>query len=216
VPQELDHCWSRIGVGGDGTCPELARVVHCRNCSVYAQAGRRLLEQSAPADYLEYWARQLAAPQEHEDAETLSTVVFRLDAERLALPTTAFVEAVEMRPVHRVPHRAGTVLLGVTNIRGELQLCVSLAALLGIEPTDGAVRGLPRLAVIEADGEHWAFPVDEVLGVHRIARHALTLPPATVTHDASALTAALFELGGERVALLDAALLVARLRRAIA
>jgi chemotaxis-related protein WspD len=214
--EPIDHCWSRIGVDGDGSCPELARVIHCRNCEVYARAGRQLLEQPPPADYLERWAAQLAAPLDSDDAETLSTVVFRLAGERLALPTTAFVEAIEVRPIHRVPHRSNAVFLGLANVRGELQLCVSLAALLSIEPDTGEPARRPRFAVIERDGQRWVFPVDELLGVHRVARQALAAPPATVSGDARALTSALFELAGGRVALLDPELVFTRLRRAFA
>jgi len=214
---EIEPCWTRIGVfGGDQSCPELAQVVHCRHCPVYARAGRALLEQEPPEGYLAHWAAQLATAHEREDAETLSTVVFRLAAERLALPTTACVEVVEPRPVHRIPHRAGTVLRGVANIRGELLLVVSLTALLGIAPDAAAAAGRSRLLVIEHDGERWVFAVDELLGVHRVARAALAPPPATVAHDDRAATTALFDLGEVRVALLDDALLCGRLRRAVA
>jgi chemotaxis-related protein WspD len=212
----IDFCWSRIGVAGDGSCVELARVIHCRNCEVYARAGRALLEQAPPAEYLEHWAAQLAAPAQRDDQETLSTVLFRVAAERLALPTTAFVEAIEVRRVHRVPHRSSAIFLGLANVRGELQLCVSLAALLSIEPQTGEARpSRPRFAVIERGGQRWVFPVDELLGVQRVARDALTPPPATVAGDAQALTGALFELAGERIALLDADLLFARLARVV-
>jgi len=211
----MDDCWNHIGIAGDGSCAELARVVHCRNCEVYARAGRRLLDQPPPAGYLEQWAVQLAAPPRHEEVDTLSTVLFRLAGEPLALPTAAFVEAVEMRPTHRVPHRSGAVLLGVVNIRGELQLCVSLAALLNLQSMAEQPPSRPRLAVVERDGARWVFPVDELLGVHRVPRRALAAPPATIAHDAAALTAALFDHDGARVALLDADQLFARLRRAI-
>ena len=214
---DTDACWSRIGVSGDGSCPELARVVHCRNCEVYARAGRRMLDQAAPPGYLEYWATRLAAAEEAAAPDLLSTVVFRLADEHLALPTTAFVEAVDVRPIHRLPHRPAGALLGVVNIRGELQLCVSLAVLLSIEPAAAgtAPHGTPRLAVIESTGERWVFPVDELRGVHRVARPTLMPPPATLAHDARAVTAALFELGTDRVALLDADLVFARLRRIV-
>lgn len=218
--ESIDYCWSRIGIDGDGSCPELARVIHCRNCEVYARAGRQLLEQPPPAQYLEGWAAQLAAPPDGDGAETLSTVVFRLFGERLALPTTTFVEAIEVRPIHRVPHRSNAVFLGLANVRGELQLCVSLAALLSIEPdseADSEARASrPRFAVIEREGQRWVFPVDELLGVHRVARQALAAPPATVSGDGQALTSALFELSGQRVALLDPELVFTRLRRAFA
>lgn len=211
---EIDHCWSSIGVVGDGSCPELARVIHCHNCEVYARAGRQLLEQAAPEGYLAHWGEQLAAPLAREDEDTLSVVVFRLGGEPLALPTTAFVEAIDARRVHRVPHRSGAVFLGLTNVRGELQLCVSLAALLSLAAIDTGERPRrPRFAVIEDGGQRWVFPVDELLGVRRVARRALTPPPATVNADAQALTSALFELAGERVALLDPALVFARLAR---
>lgn len=211
----LDDCWRRIGVDGDGSCAELAAVVHCRNCAVYARAGRSLLEEIPPPDYLERWGDTIATAPEVEETDVLSALLFRLGAERFALPTADFVEAVEVRPVQRVPHRSGAVFLGLTNIRGELQLCVSLAALLATEPAaaTGALHALPRLAVIERDGERWVFPADELLGVHRIARRTLAPPPATVARDAQALTAALFIRGDTRVALLDSERLFARLRR---
>jgi chemotaxis-related protein WspD len=123
---------------------------------------------------------------------------------------------VEPRPVHRIPHRAGTVLRGVANIRGELLLVVSLAALLGIAPGGDGASARARLLVIEHDGERWVFAVDELLGVHRVKRAALAPPPATVARDDRAATTALFDLGEVRVALLDEALLCGRLRRAVA
>jgi chemotaxis-related protein WspD len=212
---EIDHCWSRIGVAGDGSCPELARVIHCHNCEVYARAGRALLEQSAPDGYLARWAEQLAAPLLRDDDETVSVLIFRLHSERLALPTTACVEAIDVRRIHRVPHRSNATFLGLTNVRGELQLCVSLAALLSLSGGDDT-PSRPRFAVIERDGQRWVFPVDELLGVRRIARARLTPPPATIDADREALTDALFELDGERIALLDPDLIFARLQRVCA
>ena len=49
---ERTDCWNHIGVSGDGTCPELVKVVHCHNCPVYAAGGRSLLEREPPAEYL--------------------------------------------------------------------------------------------------------------------------------------------------------------------
>src|SRR5262249_55773608 len=83
----MDDCWSHICIAGAGPCAELPRVAHCRNCEVYARAGRGLLERTPPAGYLEQWALQLAAPPRQEDADTLSAVLFRIASERFALPT---------------------------------------------------------------------------------------------------------------------------------
>jgi chemotaxis-related protein WspD len=215
ITANVDVCWTRIGVAGDRSCPELPRVVHCRNCEVYAHAGRQLLDQQAPPGYLEEWAAQLAAAETDTASAMLSAVIFRLGAERLALPTSIFVEIVELRSVHRIPHRSNATLLGLAVIGGELQLCVSLASLLGIGA--GVANGSrARLAVIEREHDRWVFPVDELLGVERIEQHTLGQPPATVARDAAALTTALFPWRESTVALLDADLLFAALHTVVA
>ena len=55
------------------------------------------------------------------------------------------------RPVHRIPHRSNDVLIGLVNLRGQLQLCVSLHGLLGVEVAGASPharriepRGRPR------------------------------------------------------------------------
>ena len=35
----VSDCWNKIGVNGDGTCRELVKFIHCRNCPVYSSAG---------------------------------------------------------------------------------------------------------------------------------------------------------------------------------
>lgn len=213
--EEIDSCWTRIGIAGDRSCTELPRVVHCRNCEVYGRAGRQLLDQPPPAGYLDDWAVQLAGVEADTDSATLSTVIFRLGGDRLALPTAIFVEIVDVRPVHRIPHRSSAILLGLVNVGGELQICVSLAALLGTDDSAADSTGQPRLAVIERDGDRWVFPVDELLGVERVEQRALGAPPATIARDAAALTTALFSWRETTVALLDADLLFAALRRIV-
>src|ERR1700679_1678049 len=55
-----DDCWSRIGVSGDRTCPELNSHIHCRNCPVFATAARTFFDRPAPEGYLAGWSRWLA------------------------------------------------------------------------------------------------------------------------------------------------------------
>jgi chemotaxis-related protein WspD len=206
-----DPCWSRIGIDGDHSCPELAAVIHCRNCAVFTRAARQVLDRPAPPDYLAQWAARLAAPEDEAVGETLSTVVFQLAGEHFALPTAAFVEAVAPRPVHSMPHRRGGVLAGLANIRGELQLCVSLAALLAL-PAAAAPPARPRLAVIEHDDARWAFAADEILGVHHVAVDDLAPAPP----EAGIFVSRRFALRDATVSLLDADLLCAALRQAVA
>jgi chemotaxis-related protein WspD len=109
------------------------------------------------------------------------------------------------------------VLEGLVNIRGQLQLCVSLHGLLGLEgkptlmPSAGADAALTaaRLLVIERSGEQgterWVFGVDEVAGVHRAIKSALRAVPSTVSQSGTRHCQALFDWQGRAVGLLDEA-----------
>jgi chemotaxis-related protein WspD len=212
------ECWNVIGVRGDHSCPELAQVVHCHNCPVFAAAGRRFLDAPSPPGYLEEWTERLAAPTEEIAADRESALVFRLADEWLALPVRILVEVTTLRPVHRVPHRAG-LLAGLVNIRGELYLCAHLEKLLGADPKEGPREvtdsshngdGPPsstatpdRLLVTRRDADRWVFRVDAVEKVVRVARDGIGPPPATVGRSAAHLSRGVFAWEGRTVGLLD-------------
>ena len=114
-----EDCWNRIGVHGDRSCPELARVVHCHNCGVFAGAGRRFLDAPSPDGYLEEWTRRLAAPIEAVSNDLEGVLIFRLAGEWLALPVCVLVEVTTPRPVRRVPHRGGILAESLNDLRDE-------------------------------------------------------------------------------------------------
>lgn len=211
VAAPMPDCWRVIGVSGDRSCPELEHHIHCRNCPVLADAARTFFDRAAPAGYLESWHDILAEPARAADTEATSVLVFRIDKEWLALPTALLVEVTPVRTLHRVPHRGGTGLAGLVNIRGQLQLCMSLHAVLGL-PGGPHLRAAEhdassaRLLVVHQDGErpqHWVLGVDEVAGVHRVTRSALRPVPCTVSQAAARCSSALFEWQDRTVALLD-------------
>src|SRR5579859_2702256 len=129
----VHDCWNSIGVRGDGSCPALERHVHCRNCPTYAAAASELLDMQLPNDHLSQWTPRIAQRQAPTtDTHTLSLVIFRLGEELLALPTDSFKEVVSGGTIHSIPHRRDGIVLGLTNIRGELVVCASLSQLLGV------------------------------------------------------------------------------------
>ncbi len=204
-------CWNRIGVWGDRSCPELVKVVHCRNCPVFAAAGRRFLDGPSPEGYLEEWAERLALPIGEAATDVRSVLVFRLGDEWLALRVQVLVEVTTQRPIRRIPRRAG-LLAGLVNIRGELHLCVRLAQLLGITSGtrgQGTEAGRPgsdntaRLLVACGDSDRWVFPVDEVDQVYRFAQGELTEAPATLARSNSRLTRGVFVWRERPVGYLD-------------
>ena len=137
---EIVDCWNRIGVWGRERprCPKLEQVIHCYNCEVYRAAGRAMHARPIPKGYREEWTDIVASRKQVQTRTGLAAVIFRIGREWLALPAGLVEEIVERRMVHSLPQRSSPILLGLVNIRGKLQLCVSIAALLGIEADGGA------------------------------------------------------------------------------
>ncbi|MBM4023355.1 MAG: chemotaxis protein [Planctomycetes bacterium] len=231
IKAPVAECWRVIGVSGDRSCRELERFIHCRNCPVLAEAAREFFDRPPPAGYLETWREILEQPEQAVETDATSVLVFRVDHEWLALPAQVLVEVTPVRTIHTIPHRGGTPLAGLVNIRGELRLCVSLHAVLGLGGglrSPGTVRpdtaadasAVPRLLVIERAGpratDRWVLGVDDVAGVQRVPRSALRPVPATVSQAAGRCSTALFRWQEGDVAILDEDRLFEALRQAVA
>lgn len=226
----LNDCWRRIGVAGDGSCPELRTFVHCRNCPVHGAAALALLDRAAPAGYLAECSRQVALDRDSAGGERLSVVIFRIGSEWLALATAVFLEVAVLRAIHSLPSRRGGLVQGLANVRGELLVCVSLARLLDLPAvapvsagaTAGQVKAVPRLVVIAVDGQRLGFAVDEMQGLQRVAPSSLQAVPATVarakaSYSKAVLTWQATGAGAARcIGLLDDQLLLRTLRRGLA
>ncbi len=215
-----DNCWKRIGVWSSNgpRCPELAKVIHCRNCEVFTRAGRNLLDRPLPEGYTTEWADILASEKEENLFNMISVVIFRIEDEWLALPTQIFTEVIAPDRLlrHGLPHRGNTVLMGLINVRGEIQLLVSLKELLNIEGDAGESMGrkiYKRMMVIQHDGEKWVFPVNEIRGIHRVHPNIFENVPVTVAKAQSTFTKGIFKWEDKHVAFLDDDLLFFSLTR---
>jgi chemotaxis-related protein WspD len=214
VPGDGD-CWNHIGVSGDLSCPELNTFIHCRNCPVFAKAARTFFDRRAPEGYLADWSRWLADSAgeargdeaEREDdhvllpGEAVSVLIFRLGEEWLAFRSQTIAEVTLPRPVHRVPHRSNSILAGLVNLQGQVQLCISLHGLLGVT----APASSSRLIVLRDPdrAETWAFAADEVLGVRRVSRSQWRSVPSTLINPAVGFSQAVLSWNGRSVGLLD-------------
>ncbi len=213
------QCWKTTGTMGDGSCPELMRHIHCRNCPTYSQAGRRLLDRQMTLEFTEELTTTLARPEEAKELNTFSVLVFRLRDDWLAIRTGCFAEAVQCRAVHSVPFRSGAVFLGLVNINGELLPCFSVTTLMGIEagtgqdPTTRAAS--ERMVVISHDDVRCAFFVDEIDGVHHIIPTIVQKPPATFTRSHTVFTTGIFPFRKRTVGLLDESRLVNALKESV-
>lgn len=208
----IDDCWNRIGVRGDRSCAKLKEHVHCHNCDVYAAAAKRIL------DLYPVQARDIADDSDAgylpEAGATESILVFRLGDEWLGLPLEVLVEVAPVQVIHSLPHRRSDTLLGISNVRGALVACLSLAKVLGLDATTTATtsaRVIPRMLIIGAAGEgNVVSPVDEVDGVHEIPSTQLS------TQGEGKYTRALFQWQGHSVCLLDGHVLLQAIKRSLA
>jgi chemotaxis-related protein WspD len=215
---EISGCWTHVGVYGDGSCPELQKFVHCRNCPIYSAAGVKLIDRPLPPDYRQEWSEHFAENKRFPEAGNSSAILFRIQTEWLALPTRSFQEVAERRPIHSLPRRGQGVLLGLANIRGELVICVSLGHLLQVERVVALETlrvNYRRLLVIQRETSRLAFPVDEVQGPVRFHPREVKAPPSTLARSDARYAQGVLNWQNCAAGFLDLDLLFANLQRSM-
>ncbi len=207
----LDDCWNRIGIQGDQSCDRLEEFFHCRNCPMYADAARLLMQRRVPAAYALEWAERFAAPNAIERVGEQSMLVFRLGLEWLGLPTSCLVRITDQTMVHHLPHRSNEILSGIVNAGGKLTAQFSLAALLGIDdarqPAASDHHLYARLMVLALGAHTIAVPAQELHGIVRYGAADVVAAPDTVNRGIARYLAGVTAVGAMQVGLLDAGLL---------
>jgi chemotaxis-related protein WspD len=206
-------------VYGDGTCLELQKFIHCRNCPVYSSAGVKLLDRPLPANYRQEWTRHFTQERRALESGSASAILFRIQNAWLALPTHHFQEVAERRPIHSLPHRRGGMVLGLANVRGELVICISVGHLLQMErvPSLAALRiDYGRLLVIQSETSRLAFPVDEVQGPYRFDPEEISPTQALNSRPMPLFVQGLLQWQERTAAVLDVAPLFSSLDRTLA
>lgn len=201
----VDDCWNRIGVFGDKRCERLERHIHCRNCEVYGAAAIALLDRYGSS--LERDADDYGQGEEQEPVgEQRSLLIFRLGEQWLAIATRSLAEVMPVSPIHSLPHRKSTGLLGVTNVRGTLVACLSLSELLDLETDDGRQSGqrvIPRMLILESGSGPLVVPVDEVSGIQKIPLARISNAKQDDKRTISRFTAGVLQWQEQSITLLD-------------
>jgi chemotaxis-related protein WspD len=114
--------------------------------------------------------------------------------------------------IRTIPHRSNNILLGLVNIRGEIQLCICLKSFLGIDTPENHLQRISpvvyeRMVVLEREGSCWVFPVDEIYGIHRIHPDELKNVPSTVSKVPETYTKGVISWQEQSVSYLDDELL---------
>lgn len=214
---EIDDCWNQIGVfSKEGQrCERLAELAHCLNCEQYTGTGRLLLNRPLPDDYRRELSDRLSRPLIRESHTTQSAFIFRAGDEWLGVTSSLIKEVVNMGPIHSIPHKSSRIFRGIVNIRGRLELCVSIGGVLRIEPGTKH-QGVPaseRLIVAAKDGQSIVFPVSEVMGPLVYNPGVLRPLPITVSGSKAVYTKGILNLNDQEIGMLDDTMLFRILTR---
>lgn len=213
VMLELDDCWNNIGIWGSTLprCEKLEEYIHCRNCSIYSEAGRKVLERNLTDNYESSWAVVYAKHKQEHITEKVSVTVFRIGDEMMAIPTEYIKSINDIGNIHTVPHQSSKILRGLINLHGELKICISLGDLLGLDKAtkevDSKHQVYNRMVEISKDGNEYTFVATEVLGIKHITDKDYQSVPATISQAKGTFTQSFIKWEESDVAYLDAELL---------
>jgi len=218
---EINDCWNINGTHAKRgkRCPKLKKLGHCRNCPIYSQSGRALLDRPMPEGYRDELIERYHHRQEPEKILKHKAFVFQAGHEWLALKGSIVSEVVDMGPIHSIPHKNSRLFRGVVNIRGRLEVCVSIGGVLRMNSRHRKVRGVPtpeRLIVAVKEGKSVVFPVTFVMGPIRYSEEMLTPLAPTVVGFKAIYTSGIISYGEREITLLDDVILFKILTRNLA
>jgi len=216
---ELNDCWNKIGdkaLSGK-RCEKLEEMVRCRNCPVFITAGRSLLDRPLDEEYQRQLTEHYGLPIQAAKTHSRKSFVFRAGNEWLGLRSSLVHEVVNMGPIHSIPHKSSRVFRGIVNIRGRLEICVSIGGVLRIEPVHPKYGRSPeRLVVVVKAGQSVVFPVSEVMGPVQYEKNDVKPLPITISGSKAAYTKGILSINGKDIGLLDDVMLFRVLTRDLA
>ena len=178
--------------------------------------GSNLLGRPHPEGYSEEWVESLKHHTIEESIPRQSLLVFRIQGEWLALPSHCIKEVTKATFIHTLPHTNSNVLLGISNIQGELLVAISMQNLLGIPNSTEAPKkshDFSRYArnVVFGSGKNvFVFPVDEIHGLTYIKLDKIESVPMSILKSLKNYFSGIFALPEETlsIGLLDERLII--------
>jgi len=179
-----------------------------------SQDAKLLFDRPVPPDVLAEWTAQAARPKDEPGGLRIPALLVRAGNEWVALPSEVVDQALPVGPIHAVPYLSNAVFLGLANVDGELLPCVSLAELLGAEPSLLSAR--PRLVVVRLEEGRFALLVEETPGMRGYEPAALVPPPDTLARAPHPVVTGMAAFGERLAGVADAVLLGRALARSLA
>ena len=207
------HCWTKEGLWGDSSCPELAKRIHCYNCPVYSAAGKKLFDRRIPGEYAEEWSDEISVAESESDEKKNPYFLFKCEGENLAIDMKAISEVGRDRFVHKIPHKASAVISGLANINGELVIAVDIAKLFGLKPSESARQESMRMIVCSSGDDKFAFRVEKISGMALVDASLLRDVPVTLEKSLGGFIEKTFDWNSERYGVVDFELFIHAITR---
>jgi len=144
------------------------------------RATNGLFHRPLPPGYRDELGVLMAAEPPKPAQRKGSIVLFQLGPLQLALPVNFAFAVSPVLHISRIPHRSGTVLMGLVAFRGEILPCCSLAALLDVARNETSAAR--TLMLEESASRLWAVPIDGVLGIRDMPEQFVDQPWPLAPH----------------------------------
>lgn len=139
-----------------------------------------LFDRPMPPGYRDELTTLMAAEEPKPAQRKGTTLLFQLGQLRLALPVSVAFAVSPVLHIARIPHRSGTVLLGLVAFRGEILPCCSLASLMDVARNETSAA---RTLILEESASRlWAVPIDGVLGIRSAPEDFLDISSPLAPH----------------------------------
>ncbi len=213
-----DYCWNTIGIWSDDqpSCQMLDELIHCRNCHVFQSGAKMLLAAKAPDGYLDEWTKILSGEKEVDEELSNPVFIFRIGSEWLALPASTVRHISRPSSIHSLPGKSDNILRGLVNIKGSIELCFSLDALIGTDAAQCKSQTTlfgQRFVGIGPEETPWVFAADEILDITRYKLSDTGPLPATVANARPCYVDSAFRYNNVTVGMLDSELITDFLER---
>lgn len=172
-----------------------------------------LLSRPHPTGYTQEWMESLKHPIVEEATPRQSLLIFRIKSEWLALPSHCIREITQTSFIHSLPHTKSDVLLGITNVQGNLLITISMQNLLGIPDTEQVSpdhHGYTRNIVFGNKKEIFVFPVEEIYGLIHLKPGKIESTPISISKSPKNFFSGIFTLPDNAlsIGLLDEKLII--------
>lgn len=206
----VNQCWNTRGVwsNADEKCELLADHIHCRNCPVFSVEGKRVLDRVPPVGYLKDWRKTLAAKDSERKVGDQAILVFRVNDEWFALPSSCLQEITEKKTIHRIPRNRNSGISGVVNIGGEVRVCYSLENILDVKSLSSVERendavSSDRFVVCQFNGRHYVFFVNQIIGMSWYNENDICSSPSTLERERGSMLSGVINQNNINIALID-------------